>query len=62
MAKWRAFAETDKMASLQPAIYAGIESLEKYYNKSDNSPIHIISMCEQANICTCALLSNLTLQ
>ena len=50
MARWCAFAEADEMAVLQPAIYMGIKSLEKYYNKSDNSPVHIISMCEQANI------------
>jgi hypothetical protein len=30
---------------LRPAISAGIESLEKYYNKTDNSPAHIVSMC-----------------
>ena len=61
MARWCAFAKADEMAVLQPAIYAGIESLEKSYNKSNNSPIHIISMCEQANICACPLLSDLIL-
>jgi len=34
------------MIKLWPAIEASIESLEKYYNKIDDSPIHIVSMCK----------------
>jgi len=33
------------MAALWPAINLGIVSLKKYYNKTDNSTAHIISMC-----------------
>jgi hypothetical protein len=45
IAQWRALAEDPKMAILELAINAGIESVEKYYNKTDNSPAHIVSMC-----------------
>ncbi|KAG2047479.1 hypothetical protein BDR06DRAFT_976714 [Suillus hirtellus] len=38
------FAADPKMAVLWLALKAGIESLKKYYNKMDNSPVHIISM------------------
>ena len=34
------------MIELWPAIEAGIDSLEKYYNKMDDSPVHIVSMCK----------------
>jgi len=43
--QWQKFSEDTKMAALRLAINAGIESLEKYYNKTDNSPAHIVSMC-----------------
>jgi hypothetical protein len=43
---WRSFATDPKMVVLQPAIEVGIESLEKYYNQTDNSPVYIVSMCE----------------
>ena len=46
LADWRKFATDRRMVTLRPAIEAGIGSLEKYYNKTDNSPAHIVSMCE----------------
>jgi hypothetical protein len=46
LAEWRVFSHDPRMIALWPAIEAGIESLEKYYNKTDNSPAHIISTCE----------------
>ena len=46
MAEWQGFPNDPEMAALWPAIKAGIESLEKYYNKTDNSPARIVSMCE----------------
>ncbi|KAG1869099.1 ribonuclease H-like domain-containing protein [Suillus tomentosus] len=42
--KWHSFAADPNMAVLRPALEAGIESLKKYYNKTDNSPVHIVSM------------------
>jgi hypothetical protein len=36
------------MAALWPAINLGIASLEKYYNKTDNSAAHVILMCAYA--------------
>ncbi|KAG0703363.1 hypothetical protein DFH29DRAFT_874486 [Suillus ampliporus] len=44
IAKWHSFAADPKMMILQPALEAGIKSLKKYYNKTDNSPVHIVSM------------------
>jgi len=43
--KWRECAADPDMAVFWAAIEAGIESLEKYYNKTENSPVHIVSMC-----------------
>lgn len=43
------------MIELWPAIEAGIESLEKYYNKTDDSPVHIVSMCK--HIISCQLMA-----
>ena len=45
MAKWWDFAKYPEMVTLWPAIEAGIEILEKYYNKTKNSTAHIVSMC-----------------
>jgi hypothetical protein len=46
IAKWKEFAADPNMFQLWPAIEAGLESLEKYYNKTDDSPVHIVSMCK----------------
>ncbi|KAG2123483.1 hypothetical protein DEU56DRAFT_49781 [Suillus clintonianus] len=43
--RWQTFSKDPKMAVLRHAIHAGITNLEKYYNKTDNSPAHIVSMC-----------------
>jgi hypothetical protein len=43
--KWQEYANTPEMAMFRPALEAAIESLKKYYNKTDNSPVHIVSMC-----------------
>jgi len=45
MAKWWDFENDPEMMTLWPAIEAGIESFEKYYNKTNNSTAHIVSMC-----------------
>ncbi|KIK43317.1 hypothetical protein CY34DRAFT_82037, partial [Suillus luteus UH-Slu-Lm8-n1] len=45
IAQWQIFSEDPEMAVLQHAIQAGITNLQKYYNKTDNSPAHIVSMC-----------------
>ncbi|KAG1834972.1 hypothetical protein DFJ58DRAFT_847502 [Suillus subalutaceus] len=37
--RWQTFSEDPKMA-------AGITNLEKYYNKTDNSPAHIVSISQ----------------
>ncbi|KAG1724900.1 uncharacterized protein EDB91DRAFT_1255039 [Suillus paluster] len=44
IAQWQIFSEDPGMAVLRHAIQAGIANLEKYYNKTDNSPAHIVSM------------------
>lgn len=51
IAKWKDFAADLKMFQLWSAIEAGLESLKKYYNKTDDSPVHIVSMC------TCFIVS-----
>ena len=33
------------MIEFWPALEAAIENVEKYYNKSDNSPVNIVSLC-----------------
>jgi hypothetical protein len=45
IAKWQQYASDPDFVTFWPAIEAAIDSLEKYYNKSDNSPVHIVSMC-----------------
>src|ERR1700674_2757151 len=42
ISKWKEFANNPTMIELWPAIKARIESLKKYYNKTDGSPIHIV--------------------
>jgi len=44
IAKWQEYASDPNFITFWPAIEAAIDSLEKYYNKSDDSPIHIVSM------------------
>ena len=44
ISKWKEFANDLTMIKLWPAIEVGIESLKKYYNKTDDSPVHIVSM------------------
>ena len=46
ISKWKGFATDPNMLQLWPAIEAGLESLEKYYNKTDDSPVHIVSVCK----------------
>ncbi|KAG2739437.1 hypothetical protein P692DRAFT_20755601, partial [Suillus brevipes Sb2] len=46
LAKWRELSADLRMVTLWPAIEAGIKSLERYYNKTDNSPAHNVPMCE----------------
>jgi|SRR5882762_1287581 len=46
ISKWKEFANDPTMIELWPAIEAGIESLKKYYNKTDDSPVHIVLMCK----------------
>ncbi|KZP32734.1 hypothetical protein FIBSPDRAFT_722512, partial [Athelia psychrophila] len=46
IAKWRELSLLPEFRDLWPALEAGIESLEKYYNKTDASPVYIVSMCE----------------
>ncbi|KAG1802801.1 uncharacterized protein HD556DRAFT_1206934, partial [Suillus plorans] len=44
LAQWHEFSADPRMITLWPAIEAGIESLKKYYNKTDNSPAHVVLM------------------
>src|SRR5882672_180462 len=45
-----------------PALKTAIESLEKYYNKTDNFPMHNVSMCVYFAVgCTDSQLTLLTL-
>lgn len=45
MASWQAMLNDPEFLPLHPAISAAMETLEKYYNKTGDSPAHIISMC-----------------
>jgi hypothetical protein len=38
-------AREPKYARISHAIHAGIEILEKYYNKLDSSPAHVLNIC-----------------
>jgi regulator of sigma D len=46
LAKWRQYANDPDMSEFWPALEAAIESVQKYYNKSDNSPVNIVSLCK----------------
>lgn len=50
MVKWRGFRKDPSMKVLHLALDAGIASLEKYYNKAENSPVHIVVMCEHHHL------------
>lgn len=43
--KWKEYGSDVDMQVLWTAIEAGVDSLEKYYNKTENSPAHIVAMC-----------------
>jgi hypothetical protein len=45
LSRWRQYALDLDMIEFWPALEAAIESVEKYYNKSDNSPVNIVSLC-----------------
>ncbi|GJE88702.1 hAT transposon family protein [Phanerochaete sordida] len=44
MREWETMQCSSAMAVLRPAIECGLESLRKYYNKSENAPVNIVAM------------------
>ena len=46
LAKWRQYADDPDMIVFWPALEVAIKSVEKYYNKIDNSPVNIVSLCK----------------
>ncbi len=45
MEKWGDISRDPDYAALRGAIQCGIKTLEKYYNKADNSPVQIVNLC-----------------
>jgi len=46
ISKWKEFCERSHHDRVMASNWSSIESLEKYYNKTDDSPIHIVLMCK----------------
>lgn len=56
MTEWHQLANDPDMEPLRPAIMKGLSTLEKYYNKTENSPAHVVAMCESSfSICNAYL-------
>lgn len=51
--KWKEYSSDVDMQVLWTAIEAGVDNLEKYYNKTENSPAHIVAMCTK---CYCYVI------
>jgi hypothetical protein len=45
LAKWTAMRNDLRFLPVREALSAGIRTLEKYYDKTDNSPANIVCLC-----------------
>ena len=43
--QWREKASNPRYKDIKNAINAGLNTLYKYYNKTDASPVYIVSLC-----------------
>lgn len=43
--QWREKASNPRYSEIKDAINAGLNTLYKYYNKTDTSPVYIVSLC-----------------
>jgi hypothetical protein len=45
MSKWEEMCNNPRFARVQEALGAGLATLKKYYNKTNNSPAMIVALC-----------------
>ncbi|KAK6981441.1 hypothetical protein R3P38DRAFT_3333838 [Favolaschia claudopus] len=49
---WRNMAATERFADMRDAIYAGLENVEKWYPKTDDTDVYLICLALDPNIKT----------